>query len=98
MRDFIRFSPAQILTVDTVSLDLKRLSDTLNQHPETPLILDLSGVLQCDTAGLALLIEAKRLCAIKQSRLMIENMSDAMIKLATFCGVAPLFLGELADD
>ena len=94
----VRFSPTEILTIDTVSSDLKRLSESLKKHPEAPFVFDLSGVLQCDTAGLALLIEAKRLCALKQSSLQIINMSDEMIKLATFCDVGHLFLGELVND
>ena len=69
MSEPVRFSPAESLTVDTVSSDLKRFSEALNRHPEVPVIFDLSSVSQCDTAGLALLIEAKRLCALKQSRL-----------------------------
>jgi phospholipid transport system transporter-binding protein len=98
MQQPIVFYPAEYLTFETVLSDLNRFLVLLDAHPKARFLFDLSKVLQCDSAGLALLIEAKRLCKLKHNRLLIQNMSDTMLGLATFCGVSNLFLGELADD
>ncbi|MCH9755800.1 MAG: STAS domain-containing protein [Gammaproteobacteria bacterium] len=97
MTNPVVFFPAEVLTFDTVSSDLKRLSATLNTHSEVPFLFDLGKVSECDSAGLAFLIEAKRLCALKKNDFRIKNISKAMVDLATFCGIKHLLLEELAD-
>ncbi|MDX2346316.1 MAG: STAS domain-containing protein [Legionella sp.] len=92
------FVPAKNLTFETVSAELKRFLVLLNKHKKTSVLFDLSQVLQCDSAGLALLIEAKRLCKLRQQDFLIQNMSNTMTDLATFCGINNLFLGELVND
>ncbi|MDF1646508.1 MAG: STAS domain-containing protein [Legionellaceae bacterium] len=94
MMNPVVFLPTENLTIDTVTSDLKRLLAVLDAHPKVPFVFDLNQVLQCDTAGLALLIEAKRLCALKKSSFRIENMPHTMRDLARFCDVEHLFLGE----
>lgn len=89
----VRFVPTACLTVDTVSSDLNRFLALIHANPEAVISFDLEHVSQCDTAGLALLIEAKRLCVLQHSTLEIQNMPDETLKLATFCGVERLFLG-----
>ena len=61
---------------------------------KTTLVLNLEHVTHCDSAGLALLIQARRLCQEKQSVLRIEGMSQAILDLATFCDVDKLLIGE----
>ncbi len=97
MGRMVRFLPTETLTVDTVSSDLNRFLELIHTNPEAEIVFDLTHVLQCDTAGLALLIEAKRLCALQQSKLKVANMPDETLKLATFCGLEHLFLGDLVD-
>ncbi|MDF1677973.1 MAG: STAS domain-containing protein [Legionellaceae bacterium] len=97
MQEPIVFFPVEVLTFYTVSSELKRFSALLRANMGASFVMDLSKVLECDTAGLALLVEAKRLCALKHGRLFIKNMPDAMVDLATFFGIAHLFLGELVD-
>jgi phospholipid transport system transporter-binding protein len=94
----VRFFPAESLVFDTVSAELKRFLVVLHAHPKSSFLFDLSQVLQCDTAGLALFIEAKRLCRLKKNSLLMQNMSDTMLDLAKFCGISDLFLGELNND
>jgi phospholipid transport system transporter-binding protein len=98
MQNAITFVLAENLIFETVSAELKRFLVLLHAHPQSPFVFDLSHVLACDTAGLALLIEAKRLCQLKKNSLLIQNMSDTMVDLAKFCGVNNLFIGGLVND
>nr|WP_238585892.1 STAS domain-containing protein [Legionella nautarum] len=66
-----------------------------HDNKELVLHLDLSEVHHCDSAGLALLIEAKRLTAEQNKTCQIDGMPKAILALAEFCGVdAMLGLGR----
>lgn len=81
------FEPSSNLTFDTVESDRTRLLKYV-QAPESELVrLDLSQVKQCDSAGLALLIEAKRLCRRYNKPFEIVAMPNLIHDLAEFCGV-----------
>lgn len=85
------FQPSTKLTFDTVMADLALLSAYLKNNAQKKIIcLDLSQVALCDSAGLALLIEAKRACNNQQKTLIIEGMPKAVEALAQFCGVHAL--------
>jgi len=88
------FLPSNVLTFDTVSSDLTRFSAHVKKYAKTTLVLDMEHVTHCDSAGLALLIQARRLCQQQQSELCIQGMSQTILDLATFCGVEQLFIGE----
>lgn len=94
MSDARVFVPSNVLTFDTVSSDLTRFSTHVKQHADTTLVLNMEHVTHCDSAGLALLIQAHRLCQEKQLVLRIKNMSQAILDLAKFCDVDNLFIGE----
>ena len=81
------FEPSSHLTFDTVELDRKRLHKYLQLPDVHNLCLDLSHVKRCDSAGLALLIEAKRLCMRFKKAFEIKGMPDVIHDLAEFCGV-----------
>ena len=49
--------------------------------------LDLSDVTHCDSAGMALLIEARKLCKKNNKIFEIIGMSSEIQSLADFCGV-----------
>ena len=87
----IAFAPAELLTFGTVSSELNRFSSVLKAHPDASFEFDLSQVIQCDTAGLAFLIEVKRLCTLKKNGFIVKEMPHMMVDLATFCGVNNLF-------
>ena len=87
------FAPSTQLTFDTVESDRKRLFTYLQSRDVRDLYLDMSGVKRCDSAGLALLIEAKRLCMRLKKPFNIVGMPDAIHDLATFCGVDVILLG-----
>ncbi|MCP0913579.1 MULTISPECIES: STAS domain-containing protein [Legionella] len=75
------------LTFNTVSLDYKRLVKALHDDKTMDLCLDLHHVTHCDSAGLALLIEATRLARQCNKKLKIEHVPKEIYALAEFCGV-----------
>jgi phospholipid transport system transporter-binding protein len=97
MRESIQFSPAEDLSFETVLQELNRFKRLLHNNQSAAFGVDLSQVSHCDSAGLALLIEIKRLCAIKKNKLMMQNVPNQLLDLAEFCGVKQLLLGVLAD-
>mgnify|MGYP000178516782 CR=1 FL=1 len=81
------FKPNRELTFDTVRPDSHRLLKLLCDKKTSKICFNLQEVVRCDSAGLALLIEAKRLCKQYGKQLSIEGMSEDMQVLAKFCGV-----------
>lgn len=81
------FKPSQDMTFETVQSDCQRLIEFFHKHEGKILNLDLSEVLHCDSAGLALLIEARRLCNLRNKTCMIVGMPKIIQALAEFCGV-----------
>ena len=89
------FEPASHLTFDTVERDRKRLLHYLQSPSVDELHLDLKQVVQCDSAGLALLIEACRLCRRYKKGFKIESMPKSIYALAEFCGVDAMLAAGL---
>ena len=81
------FKPSIDLSFTTVQSDGQRLLNLLRETDTTIIRLDLSDVTHCDSAGLALLIEARRLCLKFDKTLLIEGMTKNIATLAEFCGV-----------
>lgn len=87
MVDYV-FKPSNVLTFETVQADSRRLHKLLNSHQNVTCIrFDLAEVKHCDSTGLALLIEAKRLCNRRKLSFILEHMSDSLSGLAEFCEV-----------
>lgn len=92
MAEYI-FKPSNILTFETVQADNQRLLKLLEKQNEvTEIRFDMSQVGHCDSTGLALLIEAKRLCNQNQISFVMENISESLSGLAMFCGVDTVLL------
>ncbi len=85
--DVVSFSPSASLTFNTVTEQRNLLINCLQNTNSDALYFDLSQVEHCDSAGLALIIEAKRLCKKYQKKISIGGMSDAVTDLVEFCGV-----------
>lgn len=86
------FRPSSELTFGTVQADSKRLRTLLRDEKATQVRLDLRDVIHCDSAGLALLIEAKRLSKQYHKALVIEGMPKVISALAEFCGVEAMLV------
>lgn len=88
------FRPAKEMSFTTVENDRQRLLAYCQQLQEPVLILDLSDVTQCDSAGLAFLIEAKRLAREHKKTCQINGMTKTIQALAEFCGVEGILAVE----
>lgn len=87
MTDYV-FQPSSNLTFETVEVDSKRLLKMLRTHRDmTGIRFNLSKVTHCDSTGLALLIEAKRLCKRNKIAFAMDHISETLGGLAQFCGV-----------
>ena len=87
-----RFKPSNAMTFATVSEDKQRLLSFLEKSPFKAWVFDLSQVKSCDSAGLALLLEAKRLSEISGINCQFDGISDEIRSLIRFCGVNELLL------
>ncbi|AHE67458.1 STAS domain-containing protein [Legionella oakridgensis] len=87
MQQSLEFKLSNELTFDTVESDYKRLLKAIQDNDTKNFCLDLQHVTECDSAGLALLIEAKRLCKQYDKSLLIHGMSKDIYALAKFGGV-----------
>lgn len=81
------FIPEKEMTFDTVGADRQRLLHYCRYLQSPILTLDLSQVSHCDSAGLAFLIEAKRLARAHRKSCHVQGMSKTIHALAQFCGV-----------
>lgn len=85
--DKITFKPGTELTFKSVVSIRARLYNELMNNASTTFCLDLTEVTQCDSAGLALLIEARKLCKHSNKLFEVIGLSADMQSLAEFCGV-----------
>ncbi|PJD96886.1 MAG: sulfate transporter [Legionella sp.] len=81
------FKPSTHLTFDTVASVRKAVYKQVVTHADSAFVLDLSEVVHCDSAGLALLIEVKKLCRQQGKSLNVVGVSSNIHALAEFCGV-----------
>lgn len=81
------FLPGAELSFKTVIEVRARLSKLLMNTDINGLQLDLNDVVYCDSAGMALLIEARKLCKKNNKNFEIIGMSEETQSLADFCGV-----------
>jgi phospholipid transport system transporter-binding protein len=91
------FVPSRALVFDTVSSNLARFKHELKFYMQTQVLFDLNQVRQCDSAGIAFLVEVKRLCETKRCVLHLEGASEKILDLAAFCDVALLLFEEKVD-
>ncbi len=74
----------------TVEADRQRLLSYCKQLKNKTLHLDLSEVEQCDSAGLAFLIEVMRIAKLNKLIYEIGGISQTVEALAEFCGVSKI--------
>lgn len=81
------FKLASELTFNSVAVVRDQVASALKMNSADEFYLDLSDVTHCDSAGLALLIEAKKLCQQYNKTFKIVGVSARIRSLAEFCGV-----------
>ena len=83
----IKFEPGPLLTFKSVISVRAKLYKALMEDASDRFCLDLSEVTHCDSAGLALLIEASKLCKQNNKIFEVIGISPETQSLAEFCGV-----------
>ena len=83
----LTFKPGAELTFKSVVTIREKLSNALLDTANNRLCLDLSEVIHCDSAGMALLVEIRKLCKQKNKIFEVIGMSAEAQSLADFCGV-----------
>ncbi|KTD06475.1 anti-anti-sigma factor [Legionella gratiana] len=83
----VYFKPEVDLTFKSVVEVRAKLCHAFMEDKSDLFTLDLSNVRHCDSAGLALLIEARRLCKKNQKAFEVIGMPAETRSLAEFCGV-----------
>lgn len=83
----VYFKPGIELTFKSVVAIRARLYQALIEDTSGSFGLDLSNVRHCDSAGLALLIEVRKLCKKNKKIFEIIGMPSETQSLAEFCGV-----------
>lgn len=85
--DRVYFKPGVELTFKSVVAVRAKLYKALMEDVSGRFGLDLSEVRHCDSAGLALLIEVRKLCKKNKKIFDITCMPPETQSLAEFCGV-----------
>ncbi len=85
--ELIKFKPGPVLTFKSVISVRAKLYEALMEDTSDRFCLDLSDVTHCDSAGLALLIEASKLCKQNNKIFEVIGVSPETQSLAEFCGV-----------
>lgn len=83
----VNFKPGSELTFKSVVSVRAKLYKALMDDTSERFCLDLSDVTHCDSAGLALLIEARKLCIHSNKIFEVIGISPETQALAEFCGV-----------
>lgn len=83
----LHFKPSQEMIFATVNSDRQRLDAYCLHHQGPYLSLDLQDVVACDSAGLALLIEAQRLARANNKLCQIQRVPKFIEALIEFSGV-----------
>lgn len=81
------FKPGTELTFHSVVAIRESLFKNLKADRNEVFCLDLSDVSHCDSAGLALLIEVKKLCKQHNKIFKVVEVPSRTRSLAEFCGV-----------
>ncbi|WP_131781840.1 STAS domain-containing protein [Legionella gresilensis] len=88
------FKAAKNLTFSMIEAERKRLLNYCHANKGSTLILSLEEVSLCDSAGLAFLIEFKRLARKYKKQSKLEGITESIFALAEFCGVAEMLANE----
>lgn len=85
------FKPGSELSFTSATSIRNQLLKRLKADSNELFCLDLTEVKHCDSAGLALLIETKKLCKQHNKLFKVLGVSAKTLSLAEFCGVSTIF-------
>ncbi|VAX11943.1 hypothetical protein MNBD_GAMMA24-2468 [hydrothermal vent metagenome] len=75
------------LNRETVPDLMRQLEARLQQHPGEKICINLQAVTRSDSAGLALLVECRRLMRLQQGSLCFEGLPEQMQHMAQISGL-----------
>ena len=84
------FRPASAITFASVEQERSRFLAYCRERQDDLITVDLETIEQCDSAGLALLIEVKRIAKVAGRSSQIINMPQETRALAEFYGISDL--------
>ncbi len=90
MKPLAMFKPSDELTFQTVQLNRERFVNVLTSHQDDDVSVNLSQVNVCDSAGIALLLELKRLGLAQKKTVTMVDVSPLVDSWVEFCGIKPL--------
>lgn len=88
------FKPSNALTFETVTEQRSRFTALLASQQMSSMHFDLTDMKTCDSAGLAFLIDVKRLCGSQNTALIIEHASVDVLALAKLYGIEKILDNE----
>ncbi len=77
-----------VLDRETAPALMRQLQARLQQHPGEKICINLQGVTRSDSAGLALLVECRRLMRLQQGSLCFEGLPEQMQHMAEISGLS----------
>ena len=88
------FLPSPHMTFETVMSDKGRWIEFLTTLNENTCVFDVSHVVECDSAGLAFLIESKKMSLNRKIKCHYAGLSDKILSFIWFFGVEAILEGE----
>lgn len=95
MKKEITLNVCEPLTLSNINRILLNLTKQIIPQEQCHYVIDLSSASQCDSAGLAGIIELLRKMKKNQNTVVFKGVPQQMQLLADFCGVDSLLLKEL---
>ena len=86
------FKPGSLIIFNTAQEERSRFLAYCQDAQDAEVVVDLGNVEQCDSAGLAFLIEVKRIAQECGRIVKIINMPEETRALAEFYGISNLLL------
>ena len=80
----IQFNYVEQLNYDNVGLVFAQTNAWIKQHAEQELVVDFSLVQFIDSAGVAMLVELRKLAEFKYQKNLILNISPAIHRILAF--------------
>lgn len=94
----IAFKPNAVMTFLTIEQERIRFLAYCRSLKEDFAVIDLVQVQQCDSAGLAFLIEVKRIVLSQGRSPLFINMPKETLALAEFYGIGQVLFDELKSE
>ncbi len=80
------------LTIETVNDIWQQGCEKIRQSAGSPMIVDLSKVSHCDSAGVAMIIDWLRVAKKNNKQLILKNLPEQMRAIVEVSGLSKLFV------